>query len=192
MPLLETFANASVRGFGAFAPAAAAGAYELISTVTLGSSYANFSFTSLPTTFKHFQIRLSVRDSGGANYNTMMIRVNNNSSSGNYYYNTQAGGGAGGQESGFYVGSNFNTIVADGALANTFGFGVVDFFDVVQTNTRKSVLGRFAGTTSLFNGGNPVILTGFTIQTAAISSIQVTGPGGYMAGSRVSLYGIKG
>ena len=59
MPLLQTFANASRRGF---APPSngAAPAMELISTATGTGSSGTITFSSIPSTYKHLQIRYAV------------------------------------------------------------------------------------------------------------------------------------
>jgi hypothetical protein len=73
--------------------AAAAGDYESIATVTVGSGgSSSISFTSIPSTYQHLQVRAIQRCSSGVNNLQMQL----NSDTGNNYSTHRLGGtGAG-------------------------------------------------------------------------------------------------
>ena len=69
---------------GFFGAGAAAGAYELIETQVLGSDVYSITFSSVPQTYKHLQIRLTARcTASGSTGDWLSIRFNGDSS-GNY------------------------------------------------------------------------------------------------------------
>ena len=89
-PLLETFANASVRGYFA-AAVVDSGAYELISTTILSTTATSVTFSSIPSTYKHLQIRYIARATTGGVANFTMTF---NGTSSGYSYHGLYGDGA--------------------------------------------------------------------------------------------------
>ena len=169
--------------------AGAAGAYELIESTVLGSSAATISFASVPSTYKHLQIRYTAKvgTSGGDLFMTF------NSDSGSNYRNhkIQANGSTiisntSGQTT--YIQMND---AADGSgTANIFYAGLIDILD--YGNTSKNT------TTRHLHGGYGsslkyvFLLSGLWMNTAAVNAISFTGQSNFATGSRFSLYGIKG
>ena len=101
MPLLGTRGGGSARGFGRGAALAAidTGAMFEIGMVQVGSGgSATISFTSIPSTYTHLQIRLSAilsandspqiffnNDTTSTNYNNHILQGNGSSANANYY-----------------------------------------------------------------------------------------------------------
>jgi len=55
---------------------APAGSYELITTTILGSSTSSVTLSSIPSTYKHLEVRYTARQSGSGNLNYMFYSVN--------------------------------------------------------------------------------------------------------------------
>jgi hypothetical protein len=200
-PLLETFANASLRGFRA-GGGGPAGSYELISTtISSGVGSVTFDVTGLGSTYKHLQVRQSLRTNtaqhivgsqgtvarvtlngdGGANYNLSVGYSSGNSST---TYNTPTGNNA-------YWPIALDTFSA--TSSTVYANSILDFIDCFSTNKFKSVKALLVGlndyqTSSWFS----VALGGGQWQnTAALTSITITGAANLLASSRLSLYGYK-
>ena len=68
--------------------------YESISTVTVGGGgSASVSFTSIPATYTHLQVRAIVRTTSASNPN-LAYKLNNDTSNSNYRYHQIIGTGA--------------------------------------------------------------------------------------------------
>jgi hypothetical protein len=193
MPLLETFANASTRGYGSFLPATGGGpAYEQIATTVLGSSTSTITFSSIPTTYKHLQVR-GVFNANTSNTVTGLNWRFNGSSSVEYNAHYLYGDGSSmySQQNGAdtQIPIQLNTL-GNGA-SSIFSVMTLDILDYAATTKNK---------TTRALGGNGVIAprvilgSGLWINTSAINSITFYLNSGiqFFTGTRISLYGIKG
>ena len=185
-PLLTTYANGSARGYGAFFGAATAGSFESIATTSVGSGgSSSVTFSSIPSTYTHLQLRYIARHSGENRF--VRIRFNGNTTSSNYTYHILNGTGSaistGYENDGCYAPRlSYN--------ANTFGAGVVDILDYTNTNKYKTL--RAIGGRDDNGSGDVDFLSGLFLSTAAISSIEITlAAGSYQQYSHFALYGIK-
>jgi hypothetical protein len=170
--------------------ATAASSYESIQTVTVGSGgSSSISFTSIPSTFTHLQIRLLAKWTySGTDFTNLSIAFNTSTS---YAYHSLRGNGAttvasSGTGSSFAYLQNF----MPSGSANTFGASIIDILDYANTNKNKTVrgLGGFDA-----NGrGQISLVSGGSFNTAAITSITIT-PDSDSFGeySQFALYGIK-
>jgi hypothetical protein len=168
---------------GAGAPASTT-SYESIATYTATGSVSTVSFASIPSTYKHLQIRCAVLTTAGG------INIQYNSDTGSNYtyhqlYGTGAGSGAANagtaQTAGFIgynnaAGSNPTAIVCD----------VLDYQNTNKYKTHRSL----AGTDVNGSGGTLTFFSGLWLNTAAISSIDIKGT--FAQYSSFALYGIKG
>jgi len=166
-------------------------AYESIATTTLSSSASSITFSSIPATFKHLQIRALFGTAGAGS----AYIINFNSDTGNNYsYHYLNGNGASAT-----VGASTSrafTIVTDnsGAGVTTSPTAtVIDILDYTSTAKNKTVrsLVGFDG-----NGSGDIRLaSGLYFATpAAITSISFAGDGASTLAqhSKFALYGIKG
>lgn len=180
-------------GILASAGGAAAGSYELISTTVLGTDTASVSFdvSSLASTYKHLQIRATVRDiRSGFPGSQLYVRFNSDTAA-NYSHHQLYGSGssvssaAGANQTVMYAGD----IAANDAAAYSYSPVVIDILDPFSTSKYKTIRG-LSGTAvsyiwlSLFSGS--------WRNTAAVTSIQLLGIANLRTASRFSLYGIKG
>ena len=181
----------SAAGAGGAAPA---GAYELISSSILTGTQANVTFdtSTLAGTYRHLQIRgvartnrndtldeVNLRFNGDSSANSTSLRLMNGNGS------SVGGGGAEGQNRILvaYTPASLNT-------ANTFAGFVADIPDAFNTTKNKSVR-AFVGQ----NDGSHRLVTihsGAWYNTSAITSILLYCNASFVAGTRFSLYGIKG
>ena len=168
---------------------AAAGAYESIATIS-GSGVSTITFSSIPSTYKHLQIRMFGQAAGGSG-GTVRMRLNGDTGS-NYTAHYLAGYGstvgAGGNVS-------LNNMYTYGYSSNVNSFfsNIVDIIDYAST-TKNKTLRMFGGYDS--NGVNSQQINLFSylwLNTNAITSITIYGDGGnFSSTTRFSLYGIKG
>ena len=185
--------------FSAGAAPAAATSYESIATQTVGSGgVASVTFSSIPSTYKHLQIRFIGR-STVSNVNDGYISMRFNSDSGGNYtfLHYLQGDGATASAGALYTSGwdNIYSSIAAGntATASVFGTGIVDILDYTSTNKYK-VVRHLSGMDN--NGAGKVGLgSGNWNTTNAITSITL-GANGFGSNwtqySSFALYGIKG
>jgi len=184
----------------------AASDYELISTTVLGSTTASVTFnvSALSSTYKHLQLRITARNAWSAPSGTVayganaLVRFNGDATSGNYRSHYVEGNTASGMLSGDYgtiSGAYIPDLggVWDSTIANVYSAGVVDILDPFSA-TKNKTLRTFYGNIKAGQGRVGLNSTAW-FSTAAVTSIVVSedgSGGGYKAGSRFSLYGLKG
>jgi hypothetical protein len=163
-------------------------AYESIATVTVGSGgSSSISFTSIPSTFTHLQIR-ALTGTNPAGYNTG-VRFNSDTGSnywGHYLEGSGSSVGAGNLGSGTFASITFSSVTN-----TTFAVAIVDILDYANTNKYKvtrSLNGRDN------NGSGDVYMhSGSWSNTAAINAITIVAPSAtFIQYSHFALYGIKG
>jgi hypothetical protein len=163
------------------------GSYESIATIT-PSGVSTFSFNSIPSTYKHLQIRYITENSNAAYY---VLATFNSDTSANYPYHLMAGSGSSLTSDGGTAITNLN--LPRNAVTNPFyGAGIMDILDYQNTNKYKTVR-SFGGYTQNGTGQYVDFNSGVWGNTNAITSIQFSVLAGtYTGGSHFALYGIKG
>ena len=193
-PILESIG--SVKGFG-WGALVAGGSYESIATTTVGAGgSATVTFSSIPATYTHLQVRLFARTSITAgNQDDTLMRFNSDTSSnyaGHQLYGDGSSAGAGSLGGTPPVNVMYPAfITSNSATANSYGVGIIDILDYTNTNKYK-VMRSLNGHD---NNGNGFILlrSGLWMSTSAISTITFTlGSGNFTQYSSFALYGIKG
>ena len=182
--------------------AIAVGDYESIATVTLGTSASTISFTSIPATYTHLQLRGSIQSNRGSyNVDNTTVRFNSDSAANYSRHNVNASAstttapeayGTGGATFGGPI------PVVTGVATNVFNGFVLDILDYANTNKYKTMrilagydvngtggTGSFGGTVGLYSGAWQ--------NTNAVTSITFAPVDGtnFTQYSTVSLYGIK-
>ena len=165
----------------------AANSYESIATSSAGGS-SSITFSSIPSTFKHLQIR-SISQSSLGNI-TDSLRVQFNSDAGaNYAYHALYGTGA----TAAATANTGNNYAKAGQLAlstTSFAGGVIDILDYTNTNKYKTVR-SLSGVD--FNGSGVIALeSNLWLNTAAITSITISFGLNFATGTQFALYGVKG
>jgi hypothetical protein len=160
--------------------------YESIQTVTVGSGgSSSIDFTSIPSTYKHLQVRFMSKSATANNY---YIRLNGITTAS---YATHQLAGNGSTVSTNYA-SNYSLIFGGNNAGNTTYplSGIIDILDYTDTNKYKTV--RVLAGQDLNGSGQIQFNSGFlTTTTAAITAIRLDGVT-FDQYSSFALYGIKG
>jgi hypothetical protein len=183
MPLLTT---QSAKGFGFSSLVAAAGpSYESIATTTVGSGgAASVAFSSIPSTYKHLQVRILNKVVSGTP--DLLMRFNNDSGL-NYNFHILRGNGTS-VTAERYIAASISNPVSD-----YFQASITDIFDYTSTSktkTSRTLEGRENNTS-----GEVGMWSHLWFATpAAITSITfIPNTGTNIAQhSSFALYGIKG
>lgn len=170
------------------------GDFESIATTTVGvGGTGTITFSSIPSGYKHLQIRaFGQTNRGSVAYDGAQMRINGDTAS-NYSGHTLAGTGAtalSGSLSTTYM--QLPWVGFGTTTGSNWGGAVIDILDYLDTNKYKTVraLGGADG-----NGSGYVTLTsGNWRSTSAITSVSFTPDGGttFSQYSSFALYGIKG
>lgn len=174
---------------GFFGAGGAAGAYELISTAYGTGSSGTITFSSIPSTYKHLQIRYTAKNSTTGT--TILLTANSDSAT-NYARHFMRGTGSVIQSaaSSSVTSITLNNAMASSTTANAFGSGYIDVLDYASTSKNKTIKtlhGDSSDVTFIYSA------SGLWLNTAAISTISLTAnTGNFTTTSRFSLYGIKG
>ena len=171
--------------------------FDSIATITLATSQATIDFTSIPSTYKHLQIRYIARNTGSNANGYQALQYNNDTTSGNYYFyhylegdGASATAGAGGTNALSLAGRSAGSI----AGANIYGAGIIDILDYANTNKNK-VHRVLTGIDNNGSGGLLEFSSGQWYSNSAITSVKfLAGAGGYnfASGTTFALYGVKG
>jgi hypothetical protein len=189
-PILESIG--SVKGFG-WGALAAGGSFESISTVTVGAGGAStVTFSSIPSTYTHLQIRILSRDSRVSTNSDSTMRFNADTAANYSEHNISGDGGTVFVGAGTSV-TNMNIGNQPGlnTTASVFGSRVIDILDYANTNKYKTM--RCLSGYDANGSGWVMLSSGSWRNTAAITSITFTplvAP--YVQYSSFNLYGIKG
>jgi hypothetical protein len=167
--------------------------YELISTTIIsGSSTTSVTFdvTGLGSTYKHLQVR-AVGRTARASFATQSIRLRFNGDTSNIYTGHYLAADGSTVGSGYYAATSSLTagfFTAATATANVFGVFVMDILDSFSTSKNKTIRSAYGIPTEI------ALQSGFMNSTSAISSIsfEPSTAVNFVAGTRFSLYGIKG
>jgi len=166
------------------------GAYDSLATVSGTGSTGIITFTGIPSTYKHLQIRVLAKDTGATS--TGLEITFNSDTTANYSRHrivgngsTVAAFGAGGISSIPMLGS-----VGLPTAASTYGVFIIDILEYANTNIFKTVR-VLSGQDS--NGSGAVDFTsGSWRSTSAISTVTVSlSASNYTTASQIALYGVK-
>lgn len=171
--------------------------YDSIATVNLGASQTTITFSSIPQTYKHLQLRVNARSTRAVTLEGCWLYFNGDTSSTTTYdYHILIGNGTAAstasQTTPTTPGALANLIAGASATASIFGGGITDILD--YTNTNKNKVLRSLGGSDLNGSGQIRFTSSMWINTSAITSITIdTQAGGdFVQYSSFALYGIKG
>ena len=168
--------------------------YESISTVTVSTAVASVTFSSIPATYKHLQIRYIARTNRADVQDLIRFRFNSDSGTNYAYHWLRGDGSTADASSAASTASPWTAIIAGGnATANIFGTGVTDILDYTSTNKNKTVR-TLSGVDTNSADGRIMFLSNLYFATpAAITSIEIAPNYGttFSTYSSFALYGIK-
>jgi hypothetical protein len=170
-------------------------AYELIATTSGTGSSGTITFSSIPSTYKHLELRWTGRSTGSG---TIDLRTTFNGATNVYARHELLGNGS----SVVSQSSTANTTWIDIAssipgsnhIANVYAVGVMSLLDYAVT-TKQKTLRHLLGRASIISDFSNMINlnSGLYNSTSAVSSItMLLGVGNWTTQSRFSLYGIVG
>ncbi len=171
------------------------GVFESISTTVVSSAVSSVTFSSIPQTYKHLQIRILARTARVSTDATISIQLN--SDTGSTWSNhslfgdgsTTSSGGGGGRT---YDYTGVCLCVGSSATANIFGVGVTDILDYANTDKYKTIRTLTGGDRN--GSGNVSLQSANWRNTNAITSIGFFDSSGanIATNTHFALYGIKG
>lgn len=162
------------------------GAYDSIATTTLTTGTTSVTFSSIPATYTHLQIRMNLLNSGAGN-TWVYIDFGGTSP---VYSHILYGDGATATAGAF---SNSYSRIIGYASGNTTSPGVIitDILDYANTNKNKTIRSLFG-----FDMNGPTGYTGLVSNlynsTNAVSSLTISAGTNFAQYSSFALYGIKG
>jgi hypothetical protein len=197
-PIISAKSGLSSQAYGQFAASTAVapdlGAMFPLGMVQVGSAgSSNITFSSIPATYKHLQLRLIARGGSGSSGSSYMQLTFNSIGSSVYSAHQLFGDGSSAQANAFPTQSviYINRIAGGSTNSSTFGTVIMDILDYTSTSKYKTIraLGGYDD-----NGTGRISLTsGLYQQTTAISSLTLTPEAGnFPQYSQFALYGIKG
>lgn len=193
-PILGVIASSTRQGL------VSANSYESIATYNIGAGgTTSVTFSSIPQTYKHLQLRGIAKGIAGSNNASLGIQVNGDTSSNQAPFHQLYADGStisasGGASSDGYTASLLGPVSASGQT--TFAGFVIDILDYTDTNkykTIRSLAGAdfsgsgFVSLRSSFNKNSTSAITTFNIIT-----YNSGGTAGFAQYSSFALYGIKG
>jgi hypothetical protein len=168
--------------------------YESIATTTLATSTATISFSSIPQTYQHLQIRLFARSTTAAGNSNAYIQFNGVTLAA-YSYHELTGSGsnpAGAAGSASVTGPRICNYPAASSTASMFGAGIIDILD--YANTSKNTTYRSSNGNDQNGSGYSILFSGAWYDTNAVTSILIgdNSGGNFVQYTSAALYGIKG
>ena len=168
------------------------GAMFPLQVITVGSAgLATVTFSNIPTTYSHLQLRFTAQDNRGT-YNNSELRIRFNSDSGSNYrahYIVGDGSSVSAADNGniTYMPAN----VTSTAAGSIFSATIIDILDYANTNKYKT--SRALDAREL-NGSGAIFLRSYLwMSTSAVTSITIESNLGTALNqySSFALYGIK-
>jgi hypothetical protein len=169
--------------------------FDSIATTTVGAGGATtITFSSIPATYQHLQIRVLARTNRSAGVDIMSMRMNGDTGN-NYSDHLLYGDGASlsTDRNTTYGKINIQRVASDNLSANIFSPFTIDILDYANNNKNKTV--RYLGGYDANGSGRMVFGSGLWQNTAAITSITLEGleyTSNYNQYSSFALYGIVG
>lgn len=168
--------------------------YESIATVTVGAGgSSSISFSSIPSTYKHLQVRGIARTSRASTQDALGMQFNSDTGSNYSRHQLNGDGTSATADAGTSTTSmQINRFTASSATANNFGVLVADILDYSNTNKYKTV--RTLGGYDDNGSGFITLNSGLWMSTSAVSTITLISinAANFAQYSSFALYGIKG
>jgi hypothetical protein len=169
-------------------------AYESIATLSGNGSSGTLSFTSIPSTYKHLQLRGIVREASGAGPNDTYLGLQFNGSATNYalHYIYADGSTATANGAGSLTRAYSGIATQNSAGSDIMGALIIDILDYQNTNKNKTV--RVLSGDDRNGAGSINFISGLWADTSVINRVDVYSKDSqsFSTLTSVALYGIKG
>ena len=173
----------SLGGLIAAFPTPVTNSFESIATLTFSTPTYIAQFNSIPSTYKHLQIRYRIADDGAS---AMLLQLNNNTTAA-YAWHYLRGNGTSASASG----TASTSYIRPGELGTSKTYptvGIIDIIDYASTTKRKTV----TYTNGYDNNGSGLVQIGSGLWTENFAINAITLQFGDVNPATVALYGIKG
>ena len=164
----------------------------LIQRIAGTGSSTTISFTSIPSTYSHLQLRILGRSSVASVTQTAVLTINGDTGA-NYANHVIIGDGSTVQATAGASSSNIPRIysVGNSAAANVMSVGIIDIHDYASTTKNKTV--RIWTGDDRNGSGRTALSSGLWMNTSAINRVDITtASGNWTTASTIALYGMKG
>lgn len=172
----------------------ATSAFDSLGTVVLSAAASSITFSNIPATYTHLQIRGIARNtSAGTASDYILLKLNSDTGS-NYAFHWLYGTGsaAGATASINRANLPIGTCWETSALANSFSTVVCDILEYSNTNKFKTTRSLGGGETNSVSYQEVNFMSGLWRNTSAINQIDISSSDGNLAQySSFALYGIK-
>lgn len=173
------------------------GDYESIATTTVGSGGASsVTFSSIPSTFTHLQVRIIARSARSAWGDTLQVRINGDTGA-NYYGHYLLGDGANPSAGSYGATTGLvycGQTAAASAPSGTMGVSIIDILDYKSTNKNKVIRILDGADNNSANGAIGFRSGAWNNSSTAINSLvfSVDSATNFQQYSHFALYGIRG
>ena len=171
--------------------------YESIATVTLTTGTAYVDFTSIPSGYKHLQIRGIIMNA--ASNDNLAIRMGNGSldTGSNYASHQMQGNGStasAGSSTSQTAAYLSGLVIASSAYPYAFVYDILDYGSTSKNKTIRGLSGQDGNATGTATDWRIQLTSGLWMNSAsAVNVIRIYLPAGNMGNySHFALYGIKG
>ena len=172
-------------------PAFNPSSYESIASATGTGSSTTITFSSIPSTYAHLQLRILGRADAAATGGSITVYANNDTTGTNYARHRLSSDGTTVTATGAAsTATQLGRVSAASAPANIMGVTIIDIHDYTST-TKNKTFRSFSGRDQ--NGAGDLWLTsGLWLSTSAINRIDLVLGSNWTTQTSIALYGIKG
>jgi len=177
-------------------PAFNPGAFVSLATFNISSNTATVTFSSIPSTYQHLQVRIMSRCTRAAANGNLNIQLNSDTGA-NYASHELSGDGAAFSATGSTGSSAPSISRSPGTTTNAdvFAGTIIDIHDYANTTKNKVIRSLYGyDNNSTTTAGTIGMRSILWLNTAAINTLTFTSASAssFTSGSVFSLYGIKG
>ncbi|CAB4158560.1 hypothetical protein UFOVP710_10 [uncultured Caudovirales phage] len=171
--------------------AASTNSYESIATANGTGASGVITFSSIPSTYKHLQIRWIDKSTTTGSYNFLRFNSDSGSNYANHYLYGDGASAVSGADTTQTSINLYGSLVTSSA-SNVYAVHVLDILDYTSVNKNKTI--RALGGQDSNGSGIAILTSGLWMNSStAISSLTITAnTGSFTTASSFALYGIKG
>lgn len=164
--------------------------FESIATANGTGSSGTITFSSIPSTYTHLQIRTFAKTSQVNAYSFLYFTLNGDTTTSYSAHELVGNGSAASASAGTSLASSWMGYCGAANTTSNYGGIVTDILDYANTNKYKTI--RSLGGLDSNGAGYVSLDSGLWMKTNAISSISIiSGAGNFTTASSFALYGIK-
>jgi Ca2+-dependent lipid-binding protein len=183
MPILGTLASSVQKS---------SSSYDSIASAT-GSGTNTITFSSIPATYSHLQLRYIARSTGGGDFRDLDFRINGGTSYKSHYLEGNGSSAFTSIDAAGTGAIRLGLCPASDMTSNIFAGGVIDILDYTNTNKNTTVRASVGVNTDNTVAERITFLSGLYLATTAVTSVTFTlNIGNFATGSQFALYGIRG